>query len=34
MEDLAVMKCLEAPDYLDEYVPDLLFLDVGLPLLV
>lgn len=34
MEDLSLVEGLEATDDLNENVPDLLFLDVGLSLLV
>ena len=34
MEDLSIMQGFEAPDYLNEYVPDLLLLDICLHFLI
>ena len=34
MQNLAFVENLEAPDDLDEDIPDFLFLDIGLPFLV
>ena len=34
MEDFANVECFEASDYLDKDIPDLLFFDVGLTLLI
>ena len=34
MQNLAIVELFEATNDLDEYVPYLLFFDVGLPLLV